>query len=279
MPITEAMPDIELSAGVFHYAISGNGTPILFIHGLGAEMSSWRNQVSFFETAYRVITVDLRGHGHSRAVRPPKRMTDYAADIAEFLSRLHLPPVHVVGLSLGGMVALQLALDAPERVHRLVLVNTLADARLKTMKSRWFFWHRLGLVSILGMTVTGMAVAKKLFPGPDQADVRRTFVQEYRQNDRRMYRAAIRAIAGWCVTDRLHEIHSPVLIVAAEHDYLPFSEKQAMAEKLPVADIRIIHDSYHATPVDQSSVFNRIVLGFLADSINNTASSGSRTDR
>ena len=104
---------------------AGSGLPLVLLHGLGSSQRDWELQVPSFSQGYRLIIPDLRGHGESPKPREAYRMDLLAADVALLLMRLKARPAHVVGLSLGGAVAQQLAIDYPELLRSLVLVNTL----------------------------------------------------------------------------------------------------------------------------------------------------------
>ena len=111
--------DIQL-----YYEITGQGQPLLFIHGLGSSTRDWEAQVSPFAANYQVITFDLRGHGRSDKPPGPYTLPLFTADTAGLLKALGLDAAHVVGISLGGGIAFQLALDYPELVKTLTIVNS-----------------------------------------------------------------------------------------------------------------------------------------------------------
>ncbi|NJN45685.1 MAG: alpha/beta fold hydrolase, partial [Candidatus Competibacteraceae bacterium] len=111
--------DIEL-----YYEITGQGHPLLFIHGLGSCTEDWEQQVAFFAQRFLVITFDVRGHGRSDKPPDPYSIPLFARDTVGLLDVLGIASAHVVGLSLGGMIAFQLAVDVPRRVDSLVIVNS-----------------------------------------------------------------------------------------------------------------------------------------------------------
>ena len=105
------MPTAELGDIRLYYEDFGEGEPLLFIHGLGSSTRDWENQVRYFSDRYRVVVPDLRGHGNSEKPPGPYSIPLFADDIAELITTLDLAPTHVVGLSLGGFVASQLAVE------------------------------------------------------------------------------------------------------------------------------------------------------------------------
>src|SRR5690242_8503079 len=113
----------ELSDVRCYYETLGEGDPLLLIPGLGGHCRVWDPIAPAFANDFSVILVDNRGIGRSVARRKPRSLADYSADLAELLDRLQLDRVHVLGLSLGGIIAQRFAIDHPSRVDRLVLVS------------------------------------------------------------------------------------------------------------------------------------------------------------
>ena len=87
-----------------YYEISGDGEPLLFIHGCGYSTRDWENQVPIFSQKFRVITIDLRGHGKSDKPKGPYSVLMFAQDVAELLESIEINSINVVGFSIGGMI-------------------------------------------------------------------------------------------------------------------------------------------------------------------------------
>jgi pimeloyl-ACP methyl ester carboxylesterase len=252
--------DVEL-----HCEIAGAGEPLLFIHGLGSCGEDWKAQVDHFRDRYQVITCDLRGHGQSSKPRAPYSMERFAGDIAALLNELQVGPAHVVGISLGGMIAFQLAVDAPQRVRSLTIVNSGPAVPAATFKQRMPLYIRLVYLRLLGLRRMAAMLGEKLFPKPEQAALRQAFVARLAANDKHVYRASLRAIfAGWGVADRLAEIRCPVLVLTADQDYTPVALKQLYVDRLPDARLVVVPDSRHALPLEKPREFNAALEQFLA---------------
>src|SRR5258708_37939114 len=118
------MPMIAVNHTQLYYEVSGQGQPVVLIHGLGSSTRDWGEQVPEFSKTYQVITFDLRGHGRSEKPAGPYQIPVFAADLAGLLQALGVASAHIVGLSLGGGGAFQFALDYPSIVRRLTLVHT-----------------------------------------------------------------------------------------------------------------------------------------------------------
>jgi pimeloyl-ACP methyl ester carboxylesterase len=250
--------DIEL-----YYETVGEGDPILFIHGLGSSSRDWELQTGYFAQQYQVVTVDIRGHGRSDKPSGRYSVPLFARDVTALIQALGVTPVHVVGISMGGMIGLQLAVDAPDLVKSLVVVNAGPDLRVRTLRDRLQVFQRFAIVWLLGMRKMGEVLGGRLFPKPGQEEIRRLFAERWAENDPRAYRAAMRSLVGWSVNDRLGEVACPTLFVAADQDYAPVAVKAAAAARMQRAAVVVIEDSRHATPVDQPEAFNQAVCQFL----------------
>lgn len=258
------MSSAKINGIDLHYETTGEGAPLLFIHGLGSSARDWEMQTPFFSKYYRVISFDLRGHGQSQKPPGPYSMPLFAKDTAELIRLLGAAPVHVVGISLGGMIAFQLAVDHPELIKSLVIVNAGSEVVVRTMKDRWNVFLRFAIVRLLGMRKMGEVLSKRLFVKEGQASLREVFVERWSENDPRAYADTFRAIVGWNITDRIHKIDLPTLILAADGDYTPVSDKEKIVSHMPQAQLVVIQDSRHALPVERPNEFNDAVTSFLA---------------
>lgn len=237
---------------------------IMFLHGLGSCGEDWILQLPVVVGDYAVLTVDLPGHGKS-SIRPTwPRISCFAEDIADLIRTLGLGPTHVVGLSLGGAVAMQLALDYPEAVRSLTMVNTFA--KLHSGSSGFFRkLVRIAFVALGRMDQVGQWVAAGLFPKPDQELLRQAAAERIASNPRGAYLRAIWAATRFDIRDRLHKINAPTLVVAGELDQTVSMEaKKELADNIPGAHLVVIPDSGHATPLDAVEQFNRTMLEFLS---------------
>lgn len=257
MPIV-TLPNLRMS-----YQEAGSGEPIVLLHGLGSCARDWEDQIAAFASRYRVIVPDLRGHGDTDKLTR-STIAAMADDVAQLLAALGICPAHVVGMSMGGMIAFQLALDAPELVKSLVIVNSGPDAVPRTLRHRFAIFLRFALLRLVGLPRLTRVIASKLFPAAGQEMLRRRFVERASTNDPAAYKAALEAIVRWSVADRLSSVVAPTLVITADQDYTPVSFKADYVAKLPDARLVVIPQSRHATPMDQPARFNTTVLEFLA---------------
>lgn len=259
------MPYVCIDETRLYWSECGDGPPLVLVHGLGSSGRDWAPQVDRFAERHRVLRLDLRGHGRSERGDGSYSVAQFARDVAVFLRKRAAAPAHVVGLSLGGMVALELAAGAPALVRRLVVVNSVADMRLRSWHDVWVYASRRLAVQALGMRRVGRLLARTLFVKPEQDDLRRMFVRRWAQNDKQAYLQAMDAIMRWSVADRLGRIPTPTLLVSSDEDYTPVTAKRRMAARMPNAEVAVVGDARHALPVERPAAFNATVEAFLPD--------------
>lgn len=242
----------------------GSGAPLLLLHGLGSSARDWELQIPAWSPHYRLLAWDARGHGRSAKPPGPSSVPQMAADAAGLLRALNAAPAHVVGISMGGMTGLQLALDAPALVRSVTAINAPVDLVPRTMQQHWMLWQRLMIVRLFGMRGVGRFLAKRLFPHSEQAALRDVFVQRWQENDKRAYLAAMRGLVGWSVQERLHTIGCPVQFLIADQDPTPVTMIETAAARIPKAQVTVIGNSRHGSTADQPDFVNAAVLRFLA---------------
>jgi 3-oxoadipate enol-lactonase len=258
------MPRMKLDDIELYYETEGQGKPVLFLHGLGSSADAWGFQRPAFAAQYRLIMPDFRGHGRSDKPPGPYTMALLAADMIGLLDALAIPSAHVVGLSLGGMVGFQLAVDRPERVRSLVVVNAGPEVVPRTLKERRNIWQRRLLVNLFSMERIAGTIGTRLFPDPEQAELRRMAIESFAANPKPAYKAATAAILGWSVRQRLGEIRCPVLLISSDMDYTPVADKERYLAEIPGAKLVVIENARHAVPLDQPAAFNAALGEFLA---------------
>ncbi|MBI5652761.1 MAG: alpha/beta fold hydrolase [Chloroflexi bacterium] len=261
MPILNLDPDLRL-----HYLDENpNGkTAVLLLHGLGATGASWQLQFPALTSAgFRVIAPDARGFGQSSY--PGKlSFAEMANDFARLIESLNSAPAHIVGISMGGVLALQLALDHPRLVNKLVLVNTFAHLQIRGIGAYAYYALRFILVHTLGLPTQARTVTKRIFPRADQTELRRALSAQIIQANPGAYRAVMRALARFNVTARLASLRAPTLVVTGDADTTVRVENQfALAAGIPGSQHAIIPGAGHAVIADSPGAFNQILLEFL----------------
>ena len=267
------MPYFDHQGCRLHYEEQGHGTPLLLLHGLGSSTLDWEFQMAELASQHRVIGLDVRGHGRSDKPRQRYSIEGFAADVAALISHLQLPAVHLVGISMGGMIGFQLAVDQPHSLCSLTVVNSAPEVKAKKPADYLQIAKRWTLSRLLSLDTIAKALARLLFPHPEQGELRRKVEQRWPRNDKRAYLASLDAIIGWGVRERIDRITCPTLVIAADHDYTPVAHKQAYVDAMPNARLLVIENSRHATPMDQPERFNSSLLAFLQEVENTAATS------
>lgn len=261
------MPRVATGAGELVYEELGSGPPLLFISGTSFDRNAWGGQVAHFMGRYRCVTFDNRDVGESALASGAYTPRDMAADTLAVMDALGLEDAHVVGHSLGGAVAQELALAVPARVRSLVLVDTWARNDDYT-RGLFRTWQRLRtrcdsreflesavlfavghtfLVTVGLETLVGMFAA---VPHPQNAPA---FVRQ------------VDADLAHDTADRLGRVASPTLVVAGEEDTIFFREHHDMlARGIAGARLVVLPKAGHMPQVERSDAFNRELERFLA---------------
>lgn len=262
------MPEIEISPSCkIHYLDDNSNSPeaVLLLHGLGANCHSWLLQTEILhENGFRTIAPDAPGFGKSTYPGGRATIKLFSDPIETVVNKIGAKRLNVVGISMGGALALQMALDHPELLSQLVLVNTFAHLNVTSPRLLPYFAIRFALVHTLGLETQAKAVAKRIFPYPDQEIFRQGLIEQVIQADPHAYRAAMRALARFDVRNRLHEIQCPTLVVTGDRDTtVPLETQNFMAQNINGARQVVISDAGHAVTIEKAEQFNRVLVEFL----------------
>ncbi|MGH8441961.1 MAG: alpha/beta fold hydrolase [Nevskiaceae bacterium] len=253
---------LRVEGARLYYQVAGSGPPLVLLHGLGASGADWEYQVPALSKHFHVVVPDFRGHGAS-ARAGEFSVEQFAADTWQLLDRLRIQSPMLLGHSMGGAVAMQMALDRPGQVPRLVLTNTLPSFRTDTVTKRFMLWTRLMLMSLLGPRRVSEIMTRRTYPRADQAALRAKVAKRNARNDRNVYLATIRALTRWSVEDRVAQLAMPVLVMAAEHDYVRRTDVERFVSTLPNGWLRQFPGARHGLPLELPDEFNRAVLEFV----------------
>lgn len=249
-----------------HVDISGNpnGLPLILHHALGACGDMWRPQLPILEPRFRVIRMDMRGHGKSLAPAPPYSMEDLADDVVLVMDELGLKSVRYMGLSIGGMIGQALALKYPQRLDRMVISNTtsripadlhpLWDQRIKDVREG-------GMQTQVAMTLQRWFTEDYATGHQDVLDWITGMV---RKTDPDGFIGCCAAIRGLDLTAKLAEIKIPVLIIAGGKDPgIPPEWSEDIHAEIHGSELMIIEDAAHLANVQAEEEFNTVIGPFL----------------
>lgn len=248
------------------YLATGQGQPVVLIHGVGLNKEMWGGQVVGLATNYRVITYDMLGHGASPRPAAGTPLLGYADQLLELLDHLQLPQATVIGFSMGGLVARAFALHYPERLQGLVVLNSVfnrsaeqragviartsqaaehgPDANAEAALSRWFS-HEYQAAN-----PAQIAALRETLAGNDPQGYLTTYELFATQD---MYRA-----------DDLKGLRAPTLVATGELDpgSTPEMARQ-LADRIPGATVAVLAEQRHMMPVESPRLVNQLLLGFL----------------
>jgi len=247
-----------------HYLERGRGEPLLLIHGLGSSGADWAFQVAALESRFRIIVPDLPGSGHSAP--PPTEYTigGFASALWKLMDHLNIATPNIVGFSLGGAVALEMATLRPACVPRLGLINSLATYQPRDIRKWLETYVSATMVRLVGMPRAARLIAARLFPEPWQRAMREHAAGAMGSVPANSYLGTGLALARWAILDRLDRLKCRILLIAAENDFTSLAEKRDLAAKLK-AELVVVRGSRHGTPFDSVEVTNESLLALLTD--------------
>lgn len=241
---------------------------IVFLHGFPLDHSMWRHQLDFFSTRYRCLAPDLRGFGGTTALTRPEKPVElsvdtFADDVVALLDQLKLKKFSLVGLSMGGYIALAIWRKNRNRVHRLVLANTRAAGDTAETKA-----NRARQAELIRSQGT-RAFADELLPrllAPENAAKRGMEVRHMiERTNPETLTATLSALAGRKdMTDWLRRVQVKTLIVAGEHDQITsIRDAELMQAEIDKNTLTVIEDAGHLSPLENPDAFNQAMFKFL----------------
>lgn len=266
------MPTARINDIDIYYEEHGSGEPLLLIMGWGGNATTWNPQLPGLAERYHVIAFDNRGVGRTSAPDEPYTIRQMAADTLGLLDALGVPKAHVFGISMGGMVAQELALAHPERVGTLVLGCTSPggsraagfDYLQKEITNfhdavgnggpdlAWFseFLKRLWTDAALTRSdphLQDFVLSLIRFPPTPQG-----------------LRNQAGAVSAHDTFDRLHQIRLPTLVITGDKDELiDFENSFVLAERIPDAELRIFAGLKHAFHLEEPQLVNSVIIEFI----------------
>jgi 3-oxoadipate enol-lactonase len=232
-------------------------------HSLATDMSMWEPQLSELGEHFQVLSFDARGHGGSSCPNGPSAMTDLIDDVLLLWDRLSIDHSHFIGLSMGGMIGVGLALKTPTRVNSLIACDCRLDApdffknmwdqRIKAVASG-------GMEEILEKTMQTWFTQKRLAQKGALIDhVEAMIVNTLPKG----YLTCAEALKGLDFKRHLSDISVPTLFIVGDRDGLHPKEMAELATIAEGAELIILNDAAHLSNMEQPQQFNRAVLRFL----------------
>ena len=234
-----------------------HGEALLFLHGAGGNAGVWGRQMRHFGGSRAAIALDFPGHGRSGGTEGLGSIAVYADFTQAFAEAIDLPPAVVVGVCMGGAIGLELAMARTRWVRALVLVNSSARPRFRSLTVQTWSDVAHGL---LPQPFTPDAFS----PSTDFALMREMWMEQVK-TDPRVRWTDMLACNEYDATPRLGEVAVPVLVVAGGDDaVVPLADVEALRDAIPGARLRVLGGAGHSAPAEQSEAFNAAVDEFVA---------------
>ncbi len=262
------------------YEIHGDGDTLLLVHGLGTKKEAWIGQTEPLAKHFKVIRFDNRGAGKSDRPDTPYTMEIFADDINGLMDFLEIEKCHIIGWSLGGMIVQNFILKYPQRVNKMVLINTNygtpdesgAEA-YKNMRLQGLKANREDPVKAFWQSIRSDYYIK--FRKQMEADPPKKWHGLWSVNDliqmsttdpptEKDIIVQARALATHHTFDKLHEIKNETLLITSSHDRItPQSVMVEMHEKIPNSTLKIIDKAGHVSPRSRAPEINKMIIEFL----------------
>lgn len=264
--MTEQMLQRQNAPTLRYWDDGGHGPAVMLIHGVGADGTSWEQIGRSLSTEFRIMRLDLRGHGQSGHIEGALTLDDFVQDVVDVLDACDVPAAHIVGFSLGGMIAQGMALQHADRVLRLVLLSAVAG---RTAEERQRVQARLAILREQGIAaITGAAQERWFTPAfiarnPDLVEQR---MRQLQTNHAPSYAAAYTVFSTSDLGDRLHTIRAPTLIATGEHD-VGSNTRMArfMQEQIAGSRLKILSGLRHSILVEAPDLVTALVRDFLRE--------------
>lgn len=260
------MPLAMYDQTTIRYEENGNGEPLIMIHGVGLDHTMWDQQVKNLSKEFRVIVYDMVGHGGSEHPPGPYSLAQFVEQLEALMNHLHIEKSHLIGFSMGGMVAQAFALKHKEKLKTLTIMNAVAN---RTEEQRKAILLRVAEVKNTGPAVTIEPAIGRWFNQEfliNHEDTVSRIRKRLQTNDPASYLAAysLFAEADEELWPKLHEINLPTFIMTGENDIGSNPEMaKLMHKKIAHSELLIVPEVKHMLPVEKAEIVNEAIRLFI----------------
>ena len=261
------MPFAEVGGRRLYWESQGEGEPLVLVIGLSNDHLAWALQVPSFAKHFRTITFDNRDVGQSSYADGPYEIADMAQDVLGLADALGLESFHLLGVSMGGTIAQETALAAPERIRSLTLGVTWGGSGPWGVE-RARVWAAAAPrtppeehVEFLML----LSLSERFYENPEGvALIRRLALENPHPQSPEAFARQVEASGRHETRDRLGALRMPVHVIGAEHDILvPVWKSREIAGLVPASRLTIVPEAPHAVHIERAEEFNAAVLDFL----------------
>lgn len=258
---------VKVNSFSINHKLTGKGDCLTLIHGLAENLTVWKYQVPALARHYQVLAYDVRGHGKSDVGEGDCSAKDLAHDLSLLLDALKIKDTFIVGFSMGGVIALQFALDYPQRTKGMVVLSSSSECNAQAAK---WYEERAALAESQGLGAVAEGDAERCFT-PEFRARNPEVLAEYREFRSRTspqgYARVARAMSELYphpLTPELGKIKCPALIMVGEQDQAaPPGGSVIMHRRIPGSQLRIVKGWGHQVLLESPQKLNSAVLDFL----------------
>ena len=260
---TTTVNDVEM-----YFEVHGSGEPLLLIMGLGANATGWEMQIPDFSREFQVIAFDNRGSGRSGKPKEPYSIPQMADDAAALLDALGTFSAHVYGMSMGGMIAQEMALRHPQRLRALVLGGTMAGGPNAVIAGPQLIqqWASTAILPLEQAVEAGLTFlySDEFIAGNKERLVKRALELAHLMPPIDALQRQFMAVAQFNTFGRLHSIQAPTLIITGTEDKIvPAENSRILAERIPGARLVELEGAGHGFLAEKAAEANAAVMDFL----------------
>ena len=254
------MPYFENKNASLYYEEKGLGYPLIFLHGATWDMRMWKRQVDYYSTNYRVVTLDARGHGKSSLPKGKVSPEIFWQDVAAMMDHLDIKKAIICGLSMGGHVAIQTAINSQERVSGLILIGTPCTNQFNLYERIAVPINRF-CQRILPMSLIARSCAATLSGSNPEA---KPYIREVVGGiDHDVYNRVWKAITSMESRAGLKDITCPTLILIGDHDWMTGRQQQYMHKHINGSRLVTVKNAHHETIFDNPEQVEHEMDAFL----------------
>lgn len=255
--------EVTIGAIKTSYLLSGNGKPVILLHGAGAGAVTWYPSINTISRNFQVIAPDIVGYGESDKPDAPYNRSYFSAWLKDFMKELSISKAHIVGLSQGGAIALQFAIENAEMVEKLVLVDAAG------LGAKVSFWPLIGTIwmnsfpsSMANRFNSPYILHKPVNRDPNHSNYSISVLKS--KGGKKAFKQGRGTAVSKIPEELLKQIENETLIIWGKDDKLfPVEYGEAAAKIIPKAKLHVIQDAGHLPLMDQPEIFNKILDDFL----------------
>jgi 3-oxoadipate enol-lactonase len=259
----------EVNGQELYYEVHGDGEPLLCVAGLTCDTLVWIPQIQAFSAAHRTVIFDNRDAGQSSMATGEYEITDMAQDALALADHLELDTFHLLGVSMGGTIAQEMALAAPERVRTLTLAVTWPSGSAYTHRTAEVWSARVAQISHEQHVDELMLLnhSERFYEQPEMVEfIRTAMLNNPHPQPRDAFARQVGASSRHHAGDRLGSLTMPVHVIGGEYDILiPVWKQREIASLIPGARLTVLPEAPHGLSVERADEFNALVLDFIRE--------------